>query len=343
MGIMKLRKTAGRQVSLLLICGLIAIGFDSVFAKDAEIYTKVYIVPPMCSFSGDTDAAADPLARRSAKDILTEAGVTFVAGTSAIFNQGTSQLIVRNTKTQLDVVDAFMDSIKGKAEKQLRIKVEWFELSQKDFRELMEGDNENKGEKKSSNEGALRDKVREMVKGDKATLIDTAMIVARSGQRAKVESVIEVIYPTKYIRSKPEVIDVNAKGKKSGDTKENNQGSLLPVADVYETRNVGTTLEVDPVLGADERTVDLSLSPEIVYLAGHEEHGVYAEGESEVVAKTPIFYTVKATTQVTLIAGEYLMFAVASPINEKSEWVDRSRKVMIFVKADLMYVGLPVK
>lgn len=346
MGIIKLRKTAGQQLGLLLICALMTIGFDSVNAKDADIHTKVYLVPPTYLSSGGANGGGDDeLAKgRSAKDILMDAGVTFAPGTSAIYNPGTSQVIVRNTKDQLDIVDAYFELTKHQPEKQLRIKVEWFELAQKDFNELMEeSDDKHAGMKRSSNEGALRDKVNEMVEGGKATAIDTAMIVARSGQRAKVESVLEVIYPTKYVRSKPEVVEVDKRGKKSGDTKGDNKVLLLPVADAYETRNVGTTLEVDPVLGADEHTVDLSLSPEIVYLAGDEEHGVYAEGESEVVAKTPIFYTVKATTQVTLIAGEYLLFAVTSPINEKSERVDRSKKVMIFVKADVLYAGLPIK
>lgn len=322
-------------MGLLLICALMMTGFDSVYAKDTDLYTKVYLIPPMYSPSGNSavGSASDPFAdsvtpgkKRTAKEILTEYGVTFAAGASAVINQETSQLIVKNTKDQLVLIDAYIESILGKAEKQLRVKVEWFELSHKDFSELMEReDHEHAGKKVPSNGGTLRDKVMAMVKGDKVTVIDTAMIIARSGQRAKVESVLEVIYPTKYVRSASEVV-VDAKGEKTGVGNGDGQVLLLPVGYAYETRNVGTTLEVDPVLGADERTVDLSLSPEIVYFAGEEDYGVYAEGESEVVARTPVFYTVKATTQVTLISGNYLLLAAISPINEEKGRVDRRKK-----------------
>ncbi len=174
-----------------------------------------------------------------------------------------------------------------------------------------------------------------------------SVVMARSGQRAKVESVREVVYPTKYI---PAGLAVNS-GETDGKKVESESGpekgggvekrALLPTPDAFETRNVGTTLEVDPVLGADGSTVDLSLSPEIVYHVGEEEYGVYREGESEVVAKVPLFYTMKVTTQVTMIDGEYCFVAVQSPFQEEDDLADRERKVMVFFKTDVIYVGSP--
>lgn len=224
-------------------------------------------------------------------------------------------------------------------EKQLRIQVEWIELSHSDFTALMEEKDPVKlSFRKSSDNGPLREKLKKLIEEDKAEIIDTAIVMARSGQRAKVESIKEVIYATEYIPPGAKKTD-----KKESESKVEAESSVLPTPAAFETRNVGTTLEVDPILGADEITVDLSLSPEIVYHAGQEEYGVYKEGEGEVVAKMPLFYTMKLTTQVTMLAGEYLFAGVQSPFNEKSMEVDRERKVMVFIKADILYLGLPVK
>ena len=242
------------------------------------------------------------------------------------------------------------DPIK-RMEKQMRIQVEWIELSHTDFTKLMEEYNSTDSNAlNSSNDGPLRAKLKKMIEEDDAEIIDTIIVMARSGQRAKVESIIEVIYPTAYERSTSEKAADNKKGRlaKASDnedrsSKTGERSDILPVATSYETRNVGTTLEVDPVLGADDRTVDLSLSPEIIYHVGHEEYGFYKEGESEVGAKVPLFYTMKLTAQVSMIVGEYLFAGVQSPFDMESMKADRDRKVMIFLKADLLYVGLPLK
>lgn len=229
--------------------------------------------------------------------------------------------------------------------KQLRIQVEWIELSHEDFTALMEEADSQKP--KSSNDGPLREKLKEMIEEGDAEIIDTAVVMARSGQRAKVESVREVTYPTEYIPAG--FVETDKTDKQEGSSqseeaeKDEDQKSLLPTPSNFKVRNVGTTLEVDPVLGADERTIDLSLSPEIVYLAGHEEYGVYVEGDSEVVAVMPNFYTMKVTTQVSMIKGEYCFAGVQSPLETEDGVTDRERKVMVFLKADVLYVGLPVK
>jgi len=93
---------------------------------DQDLYTRVYKVPPTFLSSSFADgggaAAADPFAapvesqgaitaRRTAKDILEDAGITFGPGSTAVFNQETGQLIVRNTTDQMELVEAYNDSL----------------------------------------------------------------------------------------------------------------------------------------------------------------------------------------------------------------------------------------
>lgn len=225
-------------------------------------------------------------------------------------------------------------------ERQVRIQVEWIEVSLQTYTELMaEPDPVTSRGKLSNNDGPLRRKVAELVKRGEAEVIETALVIARSGNRAKVESIQEFIYPTEY--DPPVSVDSGTKENPSEPRTLRNETGL-PTPTAFETRNVGTTLEVDPTIGADNQTVDLNLAPELVYAAGYTHWGEYASASGKMEAKMPAFYTVKVTTQVAQIAGEYGLIAVQSPLNVESGMADRKRKVLVFLKADVLLVGKPV-
>ena len=124
----------------------------------AEQYTRIYKVPPdFLSMGGGSApaaapaAAADPFAaggaaagggasgliqRQSALDILKAQGIPFPEGASAVFSAVNSQLIVKNTQPNLDLVEAFVDSIRGQGPKQIYITSKFIEVSQKNTDEL---------------------------------------------------------------------------------------------------------------------------------------------------------------------------------------------------------------
>ncbi len=96
-------------------------------APDSELYTNVYTVPPSflsvaSSYVGSgSPEPGDPFAapsaeeesaraaRMSARGILENAGITFPPGSSVVYNPVTSQLIVRNTTDQMELVEAFIE------------------------------------------------------------------------------------------------------------------------------------------------------------------------------------------------------------------------------------------
>jgi general secretion pathway protein D len=63
-------------------------------------------------------------------------GIPFPDGASAVFNPVTSQLIVKNTAPNLDLVETFVDSLKDKAPKLIYITTKFVEVSQKNTDEL---------------------------------------------------------------------------------------------------------------------------------------------------------------------------------------------------------------
>lgn len=228
--------------------------------------------------------------------------------------------------------------------KQLRIQVEWIEVTQATLTELMENQESiDDSGAKSANDGPLRSQLGEMINTGEAIMLDTAVTISRSGQRSKVESVREMIYPTEFRTPEWQEIVDNEEGEE-GEPEEEDEVEHevlvigVPVPDAFEVRNVGTTLEVDPVLGADNVTIDLNLNPEIVFHIGETTHET-RQGEATAEVTMPLFYTIRVTTAATLRAGEPLLLGVESPPNLETGEVDRARKVLVFVKADVLVVG----
>ena len=369
-----------------------------ISTPDADLFTNVYVVPPtFLSTDGgggggggaaSADPFADPVAaggatlsgRRGAKEILESAGISFAGGASAIYNASTSQLIVRNTQDQMELVEAYIESIVQGVEKQIYITARFVEISESDGEELgfdwrlgpfAFGEFEGAGGSVGNQAGAptaadypfsnnffnttdpvtsaLRSGgqaisgnsidalITEAAGGGATSLISPAVfgisgvldsaqlgvviraldqkkgvdllsapsVMARSGQRAKIEVIREFIYPTEY--DPPEVPQ---------NIRLDNGGSVpitpaTPTA--FETRNTGVTLEVDPVLGADEFTIDLNMAPEVVEFDGFINYGSPITGTdnfgfpfviTENRIEMPIFNTRRVTTQVTVWDGQ---------------------------------------
>lgn len=445
---------------------------------ESDLFTNNYTVPPNFlsldagAAAGGGAAAADPFAdpvaqggggiapRRTAKDILESAGITFGAGASAIYTPATSQLIVRNTQDQLELVEAYIASIQSGVEKQIYITSRFVEIAEEAGEELgfdwligpfnlgggtprvfgAGGTNgntanpaipqdfsfvnpatgipigtnpvtsglrsgaqaldsnsidalisESAGQTGTASSlapavfgiaGVFTDPqfqvmIRALNQRRGVDLLSAPSVMARSGQRAKIEVIREFIYPTEY--DPPEI--PNQFGGGIGTVGVGTSGGSFPVTPAtptaFETRNTGVTLEVDPVLGADEFTIDLNLAPEVVEFDGFINYGspiqtnsINAFGFAEPVVITenriemPVFNTRKVTTQVTIWDGQTV--ALGGLIREDIQDVEdkipflgdlpavgrlfRSsvelhlkRNLTIFVKAQLMDpAGMPI-
>jgi len=120
---------------------------------DEDLYNRSFRVPPdfqSALEAGSTGAAAapaDPFATPSVgadklkprppiQDLLTQRGVTFPPGASATFVAASSTLVVRNTPTNIDVIEQIVDSLINLVPKQIRILTKFIEISQENNDEL---------------------------------------------------------------------------------------------------------------------------------------------------------------------------------------------------------------
>lgn len=119
-----------------------------------EQFTRIYKVGPdflSLGGSGGGDAAAAPTnpfdtgastststlgTRQTAMQILQGQGIAFPDGASAVFNRVSSQLIVKNTQPNLDLVEAFVEATRNEGPKQIYITSKFVEVSQKNTDEL---------------------------------------------------------------------------------------------------------------------------------------------------------------------------------------------------------------
>lgn len=217
--------------------------------------------------------------------------------------------------------------------KQIRVQVEFVELAHEQLTELM------LEVKTPANDAALREQVAKLVKDGKATVLETMMCLARSGQKATTESIEEFIYPTEYEPAEA-AGTYEVKGQQEGEeTKKFQRDSAIgPTPTAFETRNLGPTLEIEPTLSSDGKIIDLRFVPEIVHHVGNQ---VWAEWKGEhgnSPVQMPTMYTMRVNTSVMLADGKPLLVAALTPKGADGS-PDFSRKLMVFVRADVISIG----
>lgn len=123
---------------------------------DEDLFTRSFRVPPdfMSKLgggggAGDDSASDDPFAsdagggttrtlapRKSLKELLETNGVSFPDGSSANFFAGSSTLSVRNTPTNIDLIEQIVADTTGDTPKQVKISTKFVEISQENTDEL---------------------------------------------------------------------------------------------------------------------------------------------------------------------------------------------------------------
>ena len=153
-------------------------------------------------------------------------------------------------------------------------------------------------------------------------LMSAPKVTTKSGRKAIVRVAREFPYPTEF--NAPEPPPPSTPGG-LGSTVSTPPGSFVSQGVVtpstptaFETRNLGVTLEVEPIIGPDGYTIDLNLSPEVVEFDGFINYGSPILGPifnpltqqidtailTQNVINQPIFSTRKVTTSVSIWDGQ---------------------------------------
>lgn len=153
-------------------------------------------------------------------------------------------------------------------------------------------------------------------------LMSAPKVVTKSGHKALVRVVREFPYPTEFNPPEPPPPQQGSSSSTSTTIPFGSiitQGVVTPTTPTaFETRNLGVTLEVEPVIGPDGYTIDLNLSPEVVEFDGFINYGSPILGAqynaltatisqptvTDNIINQPVFSTRKVTTSVSIWDGQ---------------------------------------
>lgn len=216
------------------------------------------------------------------------------------------------------------------APRMIRVQVEYVELSHETLTDLLF-----LADPPSADATPLRKQVQELVKKGEAKVMETMICNARSGEKALAESINEFIYPTEY---EPLTLPGSFVGSALTDAQTFEKLFNFATPTSFETRNLGTTFEIEPTSGADDKVIDLRLAPDMVWHTGET---VWLERKDSLgnISKIqmPKIYSLRTTTALTCKEGQYVFAAALSPKDGEGT-TDPSRKVMVFVKCDILVV-----
>jgi hypothetical protein len=213
--------------------------------------------------------------------------------------------------------------------KNLRVCVQFIEMPHPVLTELLSG-------KAESGDG-VHEKAMALVKEGKAKLLESCMIRTLSEQKAKIETICEIISPTdpgipSGISSTTSPPDPPPPTHQFPITA---PGRPTPLA--YETRNAGVSLEIEPTLNPDVNTINLRFLIELVNLSDLTMIQKYTDEWGDASIRRPYFETWRNNTTLTLVPGK---FELAATITHKpADLVPATlRKILVFARCDVIEV-----
>lgn len=209
--------------------------------------------------------------------------------------------------------------------KNIQIDVDYIEVAEPVLTELQHGP------KPPASGKEWRATLDKLLKENKAKVLAGIGITTKAGTRATAESVREVPYTTEFDPAQGRAAD-------SPDVPREITGVDVPTPTAFEIKPLGARCEVDPVLGADGKTVDLNIAPELTYKVGESVHQEIQKGnEMLATIKQPEFYSAKLTTSVSIRDGSSTLLGILLPKNDAGD-IDPGRRVLCIASVRLMAV-----
>ena len=181
----------------------------------------------------------------------------------------------------------------------------------------------------------LRKQLQQMVPLNKAKVVDTMIVVVRNGQMATTQSLLEYITIGGY--GQPG-FGGHEPRKSKADRSNISFRHEMPIPSYFETRNVGGTLEVEPMLSADNKTIDLRFSWDVVDHEGEKAWMNYQDLHNNAYKiEMSNFFIKRVSTSFTCVPSSYTLVATVDPQKENGRR-DTSRKWLIFAKCEVQYI-----
>lgn len=216
------------------------------------------------------------------------------------------------------------------APKMIQVQVEFLELSHEALTKLLLA-----AKPTTADATKLRLQVQNMVTKHEAKVLETQLIVAKHGQKSTFESIHEFIYPQE---ANVPMIAPSPEGTKPQPLTPLPTSVLPFIPSSFETRNLGSTVEIEPSISDNAKVIELRFVPELTWHTGNTTWVEYKDPHGNVhKVQTPDIYCFRLNTSLGCVSGQYVLAGAASPKDAKGD-TDPTRKVMVFVKCDILSV-----
>ncbi|WP_395731620.1 hypothetical protein [Prosthecobacter sp.] len=265
--------------------------------------SRAYKVP-----SDYLSTASDPAKIKTTQQILEASGILFPEGATAIFNPSLGRLFVRNTNENLDLVEAYTDFHCRFPLPPIAFTTHVLQGPGPLLRRLTA-----QAADKSDHRTEL-DELLAAVKTGTVQHLNTARIETRSGTRST----------STQSRQHTYIADVNMNGP-----------GKPPFP--QEMREVGLRVELEPYVGTDGSTVELTLAPQFHTAPPfeHREHIIDEKGHRLEFPLTD-FSTTKLTTGITMPDGSARLLSLYKPTG-KPEFEKDDILQAIFITCDILH------
>lgn len=278
--------------------------------------------------------------RATAKDILQAAGISFPKGSSANYLSATSDLIIRNTPENIAIVEAFVMAQLEEVQKTVGTSVHIIQAPGAVIRRLAA-----ETRAQANHEPAWRS----LNQAEGIKIVGSYWLEGTSGQRSKIEAgrnhmhhIAAIVHPGVTSSSTTPKQDEKEADKASPTTQSRSSINLATggsVSSSQEIQRVGTTIEMDPVIGADGKTIDLNIQvlhdyapPVLVGQANRQD-----DGTLQLDGPTTSFHEASTVTGMTLRSGMVRMIATWRPVGTP-EFENNDILQAVFVRAELIPV-----
>ena len=212
-----------------------------------------------------------------------------------------------------------------KPEALVQVEVEWVELPHERFRELIADGGAKRG-------AELRAKVEDLIRQDAAKSLELQVVTGASGEKLSSRSCQEFIYPTEYEQNF--VCGQSSLTLEQPEPQDEFERIFTPTS--FETRDIGSLLDAEVVFGEASKLIGMRLEPRLTWHTGNAvwlEHKDSTGNVSKI--RMPEIYNLGFETTLRLRPGSCVLAAALSP-KDGEGMADMSRKVMVFVTADLV-------
>lgn len=168
-----------------------------------------------------------------------------------------------------------------------------------------------------SDNTALRSRLLEMVESNKAALTDTFACVSKPGEKTTADSIQEFIYPTEWEPAELPIESANGSA----------EDCIPPTPSAWDTRNLGTTMEIEGDFYSETGIIKAVIFPEKVTHTGDR---VFYEwkGKAKATIRMPTFNTLRSNGLLMLAPGKPQLVAALTPFDKDGN-PDPSRKILV--------------